>query len=276
MPSCFITFRAHPNDLVLFEDFLTIFIPLIKQRCENYLYVVEKDNTSEKHFHAVCSDKSFRDTDKCRKKFDCKPLQKFKKFITFNSESNLTHALQTHYIGQEDKEKNTDYYIGYCYKEDNLNRRDTNFSMEKVELALKYYHAMKRVDINAPRKVRIHVKPNTFDTYLDEFRAYEGDDFTYVNVFQRMVKAGYRFSSMTSKQVQLCLIEHRIERNEEDKYDKAVHTDHCTNNYEKSGITFELLEAVQTDLETAINKKKIDFTEISEQSKMLIFAKNSS
>ena len=53
-----------------------------------------------------------------------------------------------------------------------------------------------------------------FDTYLDEFREYEGENFTYHNVFQRMVKSGYRFSSMTSKQVQLCLIEHKMERGE--------------------------------------------------------------
>ena len=192
MPSCFITFRAHPNDLTLFEDFLTIFTPLIKERCEEWLYVVERDNTSEKHFHAVITDKSFRDADKCRKKFDCKPLQKFKKFLMFNSESNLTHALQTHYIGKEDKEKNTDYYIGYCYKEDNVPRRDTNYSQERVRGALSYYNTMKRIEINAPKKQRVHVKTNTFDTHLDEFREYEGENFTYQNVFQRMVKAGYR------------------------------------------------------------------------------------
>ena len=219
MPSCFITFRVHLNDLVLFEDFLTIFIPLIKQRCDNWLYVVEKDNTSEKHFHAVCSDKGFRDSSKCRKKFDCKPLQKFKKFITFNSGSNLTHALQTHYIGKEDKEKNTDYYIGYCYKEDNVPRRDTNYPQQKVRDALSYYNTMKRIEINAPKIQLKHVKTNTFYQYLDEFRDYEGENFTYHNLFLRMVKSGYRFSSMSSKQMKICLIEYRISKDEEDKYD---------------------------------------------------------
>lgn len=271
MPSCFITFRAHPNDLILFEDFLVIFIPLIKERCEEWLYVVERDNTSEKHFHAVISDKSFRDADKCRKKFDCKPLQKFKKFLVFKSESNLTHAFQTHYIGKEDKEKNTDYYIGYCYKEDNVPRRDTNFSQYKVIEALKYYNTMKRIEINAPKKVRVHVKPNTFDTHLDEFREYEGEDFTYHNLFVRMVKHGYRFSSMSSKQMKICLIEHRIERGDEDNYDTKTYEDFCYDKQSTPGtIQNDILEVLQEDIQVAVKAKKVNIQDLSEITKTLI------
>lgn len=262
--SAFITFRPHPSDAQLFEDFLIIFLPLLKKRITNYVYVVEKDNTPEKHFHCVINHKSFTETAKVRQKLKCKALLQFEKFLRIDTETNLNVAHQTHFIGNEDKIKNTLYYVGYCYKEDNVSRRDTNLPASYIQEALEYHNTMKRCETNEIEQDVKYIKPNNVHRYINEFRKWEGDDFTWVNLHHRMILQGYSFIQLSSKQFNYAISEIKRKLLEEDSRDVAVIDNHRFDF--KKGEEFEIMhEEIQDDIKkllelAGVHEKNLSMT----------------
>lgn len=267
--SAFITFRPHPNDNQLFEDFLIIFLPILKTRIQNYVYVVERDNTPEKHFHCVINDKSFVDNSKVKSKISCKPLQRFNKFLSINTETNNNIAHQTHFIGKEDKIKNTQYYIGYCYKEDNVSRRDTNLPACDIQASLEYYNSMKRLETNETKSDVKYIKANNVHRYINEFRQWEGDDFVWVNLHRRMIRQGYSFIQLTSKQFNYAVSEIKyMEQMEEDEDIDIIDSYRYDQNIYR--LRNENMKDIYLDLKFLVEYTKTQYDNLSKASKQFL------
>lgn len=219
MPQFFYTFRPHPTNEVLFEDFLILFLPLIKD-FPKFVFVVERDNTPEKHFHAVFeTPPNIKDTDKLRQKFKSKAFTQFQKFLYENTETNSHSFLITKI--KQGSQKDFKYYTGYCYKEDNVSRRDTNLNQNEILDACKYYHAIERININSQKSDWIYIKPNSFHKYVGDFiKSTEGA--TYSNFPKLMNKQGYSFNSISNKQVQLSVAELKARNGDESDMDDLI------------------------------------------------------
>lgn len=269
--SAFITFRPHPNDSQLFEDFLIIFLPMLKKKIQNYVYVVERDDTAEKHFHCLVNDKSFTETGKVKQKLNCKVLKKFNKFLSFNSETNLNVSMHTHFIGGEKKEKNTQYFIGYCYKENNVSRRDTNLPASYINSCLEYFNMIKRIDINddeSHRDVK-YVKPNNIHRYVSDFKKFEGEEFTYQHIHRRMIKQGYSFNQLSSKQLNYSISEIKSMENEEEEEDMDIIDSHRFNQEIYTLRNTEMAE-VYRDLKFLVEYTKTDGLNLSKSTKKFL------
>lgn len=223
MPQFFYTFRPHPTNEVLFEDFLTLFLPMILD-FPKFVFVVERDNTPEKHFHAVFeTPPNIKDTDKLRQKFKSKAFTQFQKFLYNNTETN-SHAFLITKI-KKDTQKDFKYYTGYCYKEDNVSRRDTNLNQNEILDSLKYYNAIERININSQPNDWIYIKPNNIHMYVDRFiKSTEGA--TYSNFPKLMNKQGYSFNSISNKQVALSIAELKARNNDEEAMDEMIIKSH--------------------------------------------------
>lgn len=219
MPEFFYTFRPHPTNEVLFEDFLTLFLPMIKS-FPKFVFVVERDNTPEKHFHAVFeTPPNIKDMDKLKQKFKSKAFQQFQKFLYENTETN-SHAFLIVKI-KKDSQKDFKYYTGYCYKEENVSRRDTNLNQNEILDACKYYNAIERININSQKNDWIYIKPNNIHMYVDRFiKSTEGA--TYSNFSKLMNKQGYSFNSISNKQVCLSIAELKARNNDDTDMDDLI------------------------------------------------------
>lgn len=174
MPSyIFYTFRPQISDQGLFEDFLILFLPFVKEHKE-YAYTVENDGTLHKHIHAIIagpkSGQDYKDLDKFYQKFNkTNGLKEFKDFAR-------KHSSTTEDGFKPMKVKDTDedllHTLGYTLKE-HAQRQETNFPNSKVTSAIEYYHAHQRIKSKNPmrkdwiiltgKNVNVHM-----ERYIDE------------------------------------------------------------------------------------------------------------
>lgn len=212
----FYTFRPHINDHVLFEDFLNIILPMLEEY-EKYAYVVEKDNTPNKHFHLILYG-NFPDYDKFKQRFTGKKsgLSNFKKFLVRQTESELRYAEMGHKIKDSPKEpKNLQYYLGYINKEDDIQRKGSKgFSVDEILKSLKYYYSIAKTNIKqeAQEIGWTILKPTTIHTTIEEIckkREILIQNFSPVMLTQEKIS----FNSLTNRQIQISMEELLIHEN---------------------------------------------------------------
>ena len=242
MPQYFITFRAHPNDAQLFEDFLTLFLPKITSSLR-YVYVVEKDNTPEKHFHCVIEIEETKSKNNPMKQYLMgKKWKAYSKFLRF-TETDEKHAIVVKTITKLDAEKTFEYYVGYCYKEDNVSRRDTNLNQNDVLNALSQYQALKRIEINTPKNDWTYIKSNNIHMYIEQFME-KHKEVNFNNFQLMMVKQKYSFVNITSKQFEIALAEIKVARDIADPVDLRVLRYH-KNNLKSIDLTPQIVTGKQ-------------------------------
>lgn len=140
----FVTFRAHISEPQVFEDFLTIFLPIL---CTHtiYAYTVEEDSTLEKHIHAFFSISSTQvDKSKIDQKFNTKLIKEFKNSIK-EKQTQWQHAYDSKLVGNtyEDVMKT----LGYTMKSDVTDWRKSfhNISDEVLTQAKDFYRSTARI-----------------------------------------------------------------------------------------------------------------------------------
>ncbi len=143
MPYFLFTFRPQITEQQLFEDFLAIFLPILKE-FPKYSYSVECDNSLQKHIHVILF------TDNPKTKDNSKFLQLFNKKIFIDFKKSLLHK-QTNDAGFDNRKVNDTQddlmkVLGYVNKETQcLRRHYEGFTNEEVLAAIKFYYASEHI-----------------------------------------------------------------------------------------------------------------------------------
>lgn len=144
MPYHLFTFRAHPNDSKLFEEFMDYFPPLLdSDEYPSYAWVVEEDKTLNKHFHAVIETKKTKSKKTFFEKFNNKNLKKFKQ-MAIASSNTQEHGFHNRKV--EDTQEDLLKCVGYTQKEGTPERSGVKaFKREFLEKAYHFYKVSARV-----------------------------------------------------------------------------------------------------------------------------------
>ncbi len=138
----FFTLRCVPSEQQLFEDALAVLLPFIVSR-EQYAYVIEKDNSPDRHLHFVLQD-SAKDLLAFKKKLRTKSFKLFLDLIAKGFVNSNNYAINTQMIptNQEDLTR----ILGYIYKEvDPPRRKSMGFSDEDINTGLQAWIAEERL-----------------------------------------------------------------------------------------------------------------------------------
>ncbi len=142
MRAFFFTLRCVPSEQQLFEDALSVLLPFILHR-DKYAYVIEKDNSPDRHLHFVIED-SAKDLIAFKKKLRTKPFKLFLDLIAKGFVSSNNYAINTQMVptNQEDLTR----ILGYIYKEvDPPRRKSHGFSDEDINTGLQAWIAEERL-----------------------------------------------------------------------------------------------------------------------------------
>lgn len=140
----FITFRSHPTEKHLDEEFLTMIQPMLKST-PKYIMSYEEENTIDSHFHLLMfhNAQSF-DISNLKQKFKTKAFKnwfsQFENYNTIIDPKFESQALQIKLVGNT----NEDYLttVGYISK-DNV-YRSKEFGEQEITDAVKFYHINSR------------------------------------------------------------------------------------------------------------------------------------
>ena len=142
MPYHLLTFRAHPNDSKLFEEFMDYFPPLLDEY-PSYAWVVEEDNTLNKHFHAVIETVKTKSKKTFFEKFNNKNLKKYKEMV-IRSTNTQSQGFDNRKV--EDTQEDLLKCVGYTQKEGTPERSGVKgFTREFLEKAYHFYKVDARV-----------------------------------------------------------------------------------------------------------------------------------
>lgn len=144
MRQSFITFRSHPNEKYLDEEFLTLLNPMLEKSIK-YIVSYESENTIDSHYHIIMFHEAEKfDITNLKSKFNTKSWKNWfahiKPLHTTISPGFLDQGLQLKLIGTSQE----DYLhtLGYVCKE-NV-KRSKNFDEQEITDAVKYYHISSR------------------------------------------------------------------------------------------------------------------------------------
>lgn len=195
MPFYLFTFRPQITEQDLFENFITIFLCEL-DRFMKYSYSIEEDNTLNKHLHCLV-ESSAKDNNAFKQIFNKKIFKDFK--------SSLKNKM-TNEHGFDDRKVKDDpedflKVLGYVNKETQcLRRKYKGFTNEEILKAVDYYYTTKHIEkqkinndliILTMKNIHIHVK-----NFCEKNNRYPED----VNLKLDMIKAGYMFESVGSRQ----------------------------------------------------------------------------
>ncbi len=144
----FYTFRPHPLDLQKFEDYCTLLLPFIESH-PHYAYSIEKDDTPDRHLHALMGSPAYKDLSKFTQAYHGKKrgLKAYKDMITRGKQTSALHAWDTRLLPDTDDDfKKT---LGYIYKDAN-SRMETNFPIETLTASVEHYWSSRRLNAHSP------------------------------------------------------------------------------------------------------------------------------
>jgi hypothetical protein len=141
MPFYLFTFRPQVSDQHLFEDFLSIFLPIL-DTLSKYSYSIEEDGTLNKHIHVLVEHKA-KDNNAWKQLFKRKIFKDFKESLT--SKMTNEHGFDDRMV-KEDPEDLLKV-LGYVNKEtDCIRRKYKGFTNEEVLSGIKFYYASEHID----------------------------------------------------------------------------------------------------------------------------------
>ncbi len=142
MPFFLFTFRPQVSEQLLFEDFLSIFLPLLDQYSK-YSYSIEEDNTLNKHLHVLVEHPTAKDNTAFKQLFNRKIFKDFKQSLK---------SKQTNDSGFDDRKVNEDpedhlKVLGYVNKETQcLRRKYKGYTNEEILAGIKFYYASQHIE----------------------------------------------------------------------------------------------------------------------------------
>lgn len=227
MPNFFLTFRAHPSEPQVFEDFILIFLKTIQKK-SRYAWSIEWDGTPQRHIHCVLCD--VPDISKVNQLLNTKHYKLFKqslddKYTTWNSDDDNKGFQNIIRIDDSDPEKSTIYYLGYTNKHNNSRRDQKDFTQQEITDAVKEYHSIKRIS-HRPEKnnnIKLITNKNIYQNIISFVENPENDtsyDDRYLKY--KTIKSGFGYSQVSDKTEEKVFQELRIMNNQEWKNDKEI------------------------------------------------------
>lgn len=170
MPFFLFTFRPQITEQELFEQFLSIFLPLLED-FSKFSYSIEEDGTLNKHIHVMVESKA-KDNCAWKQFFNKSPFKDFKQAIKTkqtNPDVGFDDRMVKRKEGKtiiEDKLK----VLGYVNKETNCPRRKyKGFTNEEILEAVEFYYTTKHLekskiknDLTLVTPKNIHILTKTF------------------------------------------------------------------------------------------------------------------
>lgn len=214
MPYYSITSRAHPSEMTIFEDWLTIIFPFIFKR-DVYHYSVENDDTVDRHLHVVLEDNAV-DLTNFTKKLYTKKFTEFKKSLS----KNFTDYEQLTFC-KKIKENEEEINIGYIFKDTNARQGSSRFGdQDYIVHCIKQYFTDERIKARGNEKddVTIVTGKNFYGKVLDFCKRTETDIYDQL-LYLKMIKSKYGFINISTKQITRGFRELKI------MYNRASNTD---------------------------------------------------
>lgn len=275
----FLTVNFHPNDIKIFEDWISQLLSLIED--DTLIWCIENDNTPDRHFHAVVSNniksKHYKDRDKF-KQLIVPRLKTYLKKVYNSTEVdntartksiNISDALADGYLNKNGEDK-----VGYCVKQF-TSRNGGSLSEEEREKHKLIY--LNQISITENKiKNTIEVKPLTIKTafiYMyDFFKSYSPP---INSIFSTMTYDGYDFTQISGNQKdqlrnQLKLRAHKLELIKMTKYEQKC-TEEAIDNIPHRDIyqQYEDLTNDITDIIESYQYAKQDTIPISALKKLI-------
>lgn len=218
MPYFLYTFRPQITDQDLFETFLDIFLPFLKE-FPKYSYSIEEDNTLNKHIHIMYECKADCNNKALPQKLNRNLFKSFKDCLK-NKLTNVENGMDDRKV----KDTTEDFLkvLGYVNKETNcVRRKSIGFTNEQILEAVSYHYATAAIEKSKPKSdikvmtsknIHIHIKDYCQSNNLDP-----GNPIVKL----KMTKDCYAFSQVskvpeTFKEIEIQMYPDRFP---EDKYD---------------------------------------------------------
>ena len=224
MPNYFLTFRGHPSEPQVMEDFLTIFLKTIQKK-SRYAWSIEWDDTPQKHIHVLLC--NVNDISKIKQLFNTKMYKMFQTYLK-DKETNWLSDKDNqgffHYLTINDNDpKNTEYYLGYTNKHNNRRRYQKEFTQQEITDAVKHYHMIQQLDESKPKiknNITMITNKNIYQniiSFVEDPKNETSYDDRYLKY--KTIKAGYFYSQVSDKTEAKVFQELRIMNNQEWKND---------------------------------------------------------
>lgn len=217
MPYYSITSRAHPSEMTIFEDWLTIILPFIKEK--EYYYSVENDDTCDRHLHVVLEDNAM-DVTNFKKKLETKKFKKFKDSI----KNNITDFEQLTFC-KKIKEGEETINIGYIFKETNSRQGSSEFGQtviaeEFITQCIKEYFTDERIKARGNENNDITlITPKNFYSKVQDFCKKNDVNIADHTLYLQMIRNNYGFINISTKQITRGFRELKIMNNKENNTD---------------------------------------------------------
>jgi hypothetical protein len=251
-----VTFRSHPCDKNLDEQFYQMITPILN-KSEKYIVAQEDSGTPSAHYHIVMSFKG--DISHLRQKFASKPFKQWvistiSTMTIMKSPKYEEGALQLKKIKLS--EEDLLHTIGYVCKENVIKTK--GFEEKEITEACKYYHTCER---KKPQKIDstwriLNVK--TVIPYMEEVaKKYEIPPYhKYVFYYMAKEKMYVDLSSKTKDSIRATL---RVayEKNH-DLYQKDVYAAELNGNSEEGDDPYTLRERIR-ELTLILKANNIDY-----------------
>lgn len=198
-----ITYRPHVSYPSLTDDFLTIILPKIKQKCNFFLWAIEKDGTPDKHIHIFLKLKE-TECKEAKIKQNYLNFKEMREFLEHSKKDCECNHRQLDYPLLKNSYENHMAKLGYCLKENPKRFGSVGISKEVMTECLNFYMATEKCkpsteedwDLITPKNVYTKLpyllKKHNIDPY--------GHDFLYhcstvnigiVNITPRQLKIAY-------------------------------------------------------------------------------------
>jgi hypothetical protein len=200
----FLTIRFHPNDVKIFEDYISQLLSLIEE--DTYIWCIENDNTPDRHFHAVISnvikDKHYKDRDKLKQLL----LPRLKTYLkkVFNQTDVDPHA-RTKAMNLSDKledgfrNKSGEDKVGYCLKEFCIRQGGTITEEDKEKHKLIYLNQKTITEHKVKNYIEIKTLTlKTAFTYMYDY--YISYSPPIKSIFSSMTYDGFNFDQISGNQ----------------------------------------------------------------------------
>lgn len=239
MPLLFFTFRPQITEQNLLNQFLTIFLPEIKQKALKYSYSIEEPNTLNQHFHIIAEfPATIKDLSKLKQIFNKKVYSQFKEALKHKQTSDV--AFDDKLVKDEPHDKLK--VLGYVNKATDSIKKYEGFTNEEILQAVEYYYTSKHLEKTTVKTdLKVLTTKNMSIHILDYCKKNNLEPTNQYQVKLRMNKDGYQFHGISSRIINEAFKETDIYMNP-DKYDdngKCEDTTHIVQQLEETELELE-------------------------------------
>lgn len=250
MRHSFITFRAHPAEKHLDEEFLTMIQPMLKST-PKYIMSYEDENTIDSHFHLLMfHDAQKFDISNLKQKFKTKAFKNwFAQFDQYNSiiDPQLdSHCLQVKLVGTT----NDDYLttLGYVGK-DNV-YRSKNYDEQEITDAVKFYHISSRKTPKMDKSWKIMTTKNGHAITEDFCKKHDvacNDDFLFALMAKEKISTINLSAHQRSRMISELILANGIVSIEQLQDDPLVKLSNQVNQIQINEFEYKYHETIISD-----------------------------